>query len=471
MARLIILLAVMLLLAVPAEASTRKPNVLFILTDDQRFDLLGCAGHPILKTPNIDRLAKQGVRFRNTFVSTPICAASRASILTGKYERTHKFTFGTPPIAAEHCEKSFPMLLKLASYRTGLIGKFGVSLAAGQQAKMFDFFQPIGYPFLKKQKSGEIRHIDQIATDHAITFLQKQDPKQPFCLSLCFNSPHAEDGKLDNLYPWPKTVDGLYDDVKIPLPPLVDEKYFQAHPEFLQKSLNRVRWHWQFDTPEKYAKNVRAYYRMISGIDHEIGRLMAELQRLGLADDTIIVFTSDNGYLLGERAFSGKWVHYEESLRVPLIIVDPRLPKEQRDKTVDALVVNVDFAPTMVEWAGLPREEKHQGQSLAKWARGEKADAWRTDFFCEHLFVHPEIPKWEGVRGERFVYARYFDRKPAYEYLHDLRQDPQELRNLAIDGGADQILQRVRQRCDELRDANGGPYSPERFPTLPKKKK
>lgn len=429
-----------------------KPNVLLILTDDQRFDLLGCAGHPILKTPNIDRLAKHGVRFRNTFVSTSICAASRASILTGKYERSHKFTFSTPPIATEHCEKSFPMLLKRAGYRTGLIGKFGVTVATGQQAKMFDVFNPIGWPFLKKQGSGELRHIDQIATDQAIVFLQKQSPKQPFCLSLCFNSPHAEDGKLDNLYPWPKTVDGLYGDVPIPPPPLVEEKHFQAHPEFMRKSLNRVRWHWQFDTPEKYAKNVRAYYRMITGIDHEIGRLMAELKKLGLADNTIVVFTSDNGYFLGERGFSGKWVHYEESLRVPLIIVDPQLPKELQGRTADAMAVNVDLAPTIVDWAELPREEKHQGRSLVALVRGEKVASWRTDFFCEHLFVHPEIPRWEGVRGERYVYARYLDQKPAYEYLHDLQQDPQEIRNLALEGGVGPILQRMRRRCDELRD-------------------
>src|SRR5580704_12209554 len=119
MARWIILFWAELFVSAPAVASSPNPNVLFILTDDQRFDLLGCAGHAILKTPNIDRLAKQGVRFRNMFVSTSICAASRASFLTGKYERTHKFTFGTPPIAADHCEKSFPMLLRRAGYRTG----------------------------------------------------------------------------------------------------------------------------------------------------------------------------------------------------------------------------------------------------------------------------------------------------------------------------------------------------------------
>lgn len=454
--------------AAPLHAQAKKPNILIILSDDQRFDALGCAGHPILKTPNLDRIAARGVRFRNSFVTTPICAASRASILTGMYERTHKFTFGTPPIAAPFCATSYPFLLRRAGYRTGLIGKVGVTFADGQAAKMFDLVVPIGYPFLRKQKSGAIRHIDQIATDRAIEFLKTRPAQQPFCLSISFNSPHAEDGKLDNLYPWPKTVDGLYDDVRIP-PPLGDDKYFQAEPEFLRKSMNRIRWYWQFDTPEKYVKNVRAYYRMISGIDHEIGRLLAELERLGLAENTIIIFMSDNGYLLGERGFSGKWVHYEESLRVPLLIADPRLPAERRGKTVDETALNIDIAPTVLAFAGLDVPREHQGRSLAPLVRGEKPK-WRHDFFCEHLFVHPDIPQWEGVRDERYAYARYFTQNPAYEFLHDLKEDPHELRNLAHEGGHAALLERMRRRTDELRDAYGGPYSRERFPLLPKKK-
>jgi arylsulfatase A-like enzyme len=456
--------------ASPLPAREKKPNILFILSDDQRFDALGCAGHPIVKTPNLDRLAARGVRFRNSFVTTPICAASRASILTGLYERTHKFTFGTPPLAASFCEGSYPFLLRRAGYRTALIGKFGVSVDAGQASKMFDLLVPIGYPFQRKQKAGASRHIDQIATDRAVEFLKEQPAQQPFCLSISFNSPHAEDGKLDNLYPWPKTVDGLYDDVRIPTPPLAHEKHFQAEPEFLRKSLNRIRWYWQFDTPEKYAKNVRAYYRMISGIDHEIGRLLAELERLGLADNTVVVFMSDNGYFLGERGFSGKWVHYEESLRVPLLIADPRLPAERRGKTADEMALNLDIAPTLLSLAGLDIPKEYQGRSLLSPVRGDNK-GWRTDFFCEHLFVHPDIPQWEGVRGRRYVYARYFTQRPAYEFLHDLKEDPHELKNLAREEGHTALLERMRRRLEELRDANGGPYVPERFPILPKKKK
>ena len=422
--------------ASPLHSHEKPPNFLFLLTDDQRFDTLGCAGHPIVKTPNIDKIASRGVRFRNAFVTTSICAASRASILTGLYERTHKYTFGTPPIAAKQTALSFPALLRQAGYRTALIGKFGVAVEEGQTAKMFDLLVPIGYPFIRKLKSGETRHIDQIATDRAIEFLKDGPAKQPFCLSVCFNSPHADDGKIDNLYPWPKTVDGMYDDIPIAPPPLADEKYFDAQPEFLRKSLCRIRWAWQFDTPEKYAKNVRAYYRMISGVDHEVGRLVAELDRLGVRDNTVIVFMSDNGYILGERGLSCKWIHYEESLRVPLIIADPRLHPKWHVKTADAMALNIDIAPTLLEMAGIEVPKSYQGRSLTPLLLGE-AKGWRTAFFCEHLFVHPDIPQWEGVRDERYVYARYFTQKPAYEFLHDLKEDPQELKNLArADGQA-----------------------------------
>jgi len=468
--RFVIVVPVLLFAAVsPLGAQDHKPSFLFLLTDDQRFDTLGCAGHPIVKTPNLDKIAARGVRFRNSFVTTPICPASRASILTGLYERAHKYTFGTPPIAAALTAKSYPALLRQAGYRTALIGKLGVAVEQGQSAKMFDLLDVIGWPFQRKLKSGETRHIDQIITDRAIDFLKDGPAKQPFCLSISFNSPHAEDGKLDNLYPWPKTVDGMYEDVRIPPPPLADDKYFEAEPEFLRKSLGRIRWAWQFDTPEKYAKNVRAYYRMVSGVDHEVGRLIAELERLGALENTVIVFMSDNGYIMGERGLSCKWIHYEESIRVPLLVADPRLPAERRGKTADELVLNIDIAPTLLTMAGVEVPMAYQGRSLVPLLRGEKK-TWRTDFLCEHLFVHPDIPQWEGVRDERYAYARYFTQKPVYEFLYDLKEDPQELKNLAGDDRHTERLQRMRRRLEELRDANGGPYSPERFPLLPKKK-
>jgi len=445
----------------------KRPNIIFFLSDDHRNDLMGCAGHPILKTSTMDRLARQGVRFENMFVTTSICAASRASLFTGLYERTHKFTFRTPPIAAKYCDASYPASLREAGYRTGFVGKFGVSVPRDRLAKMFDYHRPLGRnPYFKKLPDGSRRHVSEIIGDHAIEFLRQQKAGTPFCLSVSFNAPHAEDGDKENHYPWPRTVDGLYENLTVPPPHLSDPAVFESQPEFLKKSLNRQRWFWRWDTPEKYLKNVKGYFRMISGVDQVMGRVLDELKKLGLADNTVVIFSGDNGYYLGSRGFAGKWSHYEESLRVPLIICDPRLPQVQRGMVVQHTVLNVDIAPTIVALAGLVVPTLHQGRSLTPLVQGKAVPDWRTDFFCEHLFDHGAIPKWEGVRAQQWVYARYFEQSPPYEFLHDLKADPGQLKNLAFDPAFANVLDRMRRRCNELRDQYGGPYSHEKFPTV-----
>ena len=233
----------------PAAAAV--PNIVFFLSDDQRADFMGAAGHEILKTPTMDRLAAEGVRFRNAFVTTSICAASRASILTGLLERSHQFTFGTPPLRKALTAASYPSRLRAAGYRTGFVGKFGVQVEPDETTAMFDVFEPLGRnPYFKKQPDGSLRHVSQIAGDRAIAFLRSAPKGQPFCLSLSFNAPHAEDSDKENHYPWPVAVDGLYDDVEIP-PPLVDPATFGSQPEFLRKSMHRDRWFWRWNTPEK----------------------------------------------------------------------------------------------------------------------------------------------------------------------------------------------------------------------------
>ena len=431
-----------------------RPNIVFFLIDDQRNDTLGCAGHPILKTPVVDSLAAEGVRFTNAFVTTSICAAGRASVFTGLYERTHGFTFGTPPISEEHAGASYPALLREAGYRTGFIGKFGVKVAGGVRSEMFDYFKPHGRgPYLKKQADGTLRHETEIAGDRAIEFLNENPDGQPFCLSVSFNAVHAEDGDKKNHFPWPKAVDGMYEDVEIPPPRLGDPKIFESQPEFLKKSMNRDRYFWRWDTPRKYQKNMRAYFRMISGVDRVIGRVREALKEHNLDRNTIIIYNGDNGYYMGDRGFAGKWSHYEQSLRVPLIVYDPRLAKKQRGKLRDEMALNIDLAATMLELAGVDVPSHYQGASLVPLVRGKKVRRWRDDFFCEHLMNHKAIPKWEGVRGQRYVYARYFEQQPGYEFLHDLEADPDQLRNFASDPKYADILAKMRRRCDKLRDA------------------
>lgn len=453
------------------EAPPRqRPNILFVLTDDQRFDALGCAGNPVVKTPTLDSLAAKGVRFGNAFATTSICAASRASILTGLYERTHKYTFGTPPVRREHTDVSYPLQLRRAGYRVGFVGKFDVLVQPGETDAMFDVFVPLfRNPYFKKQPDGSVRHLTDITADHAVEFLRGGKADQPFCLVVCFNAPHGED--RDKTFPPPRALDQMYQDVHIPPPRLADPAIFAAQPDFLKSSLNRQRWHWYWDTPEKYQKNMKDYYRMISGVDSALGRILGETKRLGVDGNTVVVFASDNGYYLGDRGFEGKWSHYEESLRIPLLVHDPRLSPEKRGKTVDALALNLDIPATILDFAGVKVPALQQGRSLVPLTRGEQPADWRTDFFSEHLMRHPDIPKWEGVRGQRWVYARYFEQKPPFEFLHDLKTDPDELKNLAGDPNYAKQLEIMRRRCDELRDKYGGPYSPERFPAAEKKQK
>ncbi len=447
-------------------AGEQHKNIVFILSDDHRADVLGAAGHPIIKTPNLDRLAQQGVRFENAFVTTSICAASRATILTGLYERSHRYTFRTVPLAEETTDLSYPVLLRAAGYRTGFIGKFGVGVQPGVQKQMFDFYKPLNRsPYFKPQPDGSKKHITDTVGDLAVQFLKSQPKDRPFCLSISFNAGHAEDGDKKDHYPWPPSADGLYEGVEFPRPKLDDPKIFDSQPGFLKKSLNRERYFWRWDTPEKYQRNMRAYFRLLSGMDHTVGRVLDELDRLGLTDSTLVIFCGDNGYYMAERGFAGKWSHYEQSLRVPLIVCDPQQDESLKGTVQSEMALNLDVAATIVDAAGLEVPVLYQGRSLLPIVEGTQQGEWRSDFLIEHLMHYPQgIPKYEGVRGERWVYAKYFEQEPAYEFLHDLESDPDQLKNLAGDPAYASQLETMRRRCLEIRDSVGGEYSLEKFP-------
>ena len=448
--------------ATPDHTPTR-PNFLLLYADDQRNHTLGCAGHPIVKTPNIDRLAKNGVRFENAYVTTSTCWVGRASLFTGCYERKHLYKVSSGSLSSDLCNSSYFAVLKRAGYRTGHLGKEHVVISPKSASAMWDVRRKIGRsPFFKDQPDGTKRHETQILGDWGINFLNEQPKDKPFCLQISFNATHAEDNDRRpgiGHFPWPKVTDGMYEDQTMPLPPLNDPAIHEAQPGFLKKSLNRKRYFWRWDTPEKYQTNMRAYFRMISGIDHVVGRLVNELKKQGLAENTVIIYTADNGYYLGDRGFAGKWTHYQESLRVPLIVHDPRLPESKKGKVLPQMALNSDLASTMIQLAGLPIPQAHTGRSLAPLIRGKQASDRRKDFLCEFLAVPQTIPLWEGVHGENATYARYYvdgPNEPPYEFLHDLKKDPQQLINLASESGAKTLLKRMRNRCDQL-VANAGP--------------
>ncbi|SFR93636.1 Tat (twin-arginine translocation) pathway signal sequence [Dyella sp. OK004] len=432
--------------------SGAPPNIIFFLADDQRNDTLGCTGDRIVKTPRIDALASAGTIFENMFVTTSICPSSRATIFTGVTETKHRFTFGTPPLSKFLCQSSYPALLKKAGYHTGVIGKFGVAMDGDIQKTFVDQFEDRDRPYTQIMPDGTKKHIDEINVESALKYLKGCQSGQPFLLSLNFSSPHAEDSDREHQYHPIDWAKDMYADVVFPPPKINDKEYFETQPDFLKHSMNRERYMWRFDTPEKYQKNMRDYYRMLSGVDHMVGIVIDELARLNLLDNSVVFYAADNGYYMGDRGFADKFTHYEESLRVPLIMADFR-PHRAAPTKVGEMALNVDIPATFLELAGVDRPAHYQGRSLLSLVNRTSMQGWRKDFFCQHTMNEPTIPKWVGVRSERYMYACYYEQSPPFEFLHDLVKDPTEFKNLASDPAYASALSEQRARCDALRQS------------------
>ena len=284
---------------------------------------------------------------------------------------------------------------------------------------------------------------------------------------MSFSAPHPEDDNVRQ-YIYDRELEHLYQGVTIPPPPVSEPQHFEQLPEFLRVSMNRQRWFRRFDTPEKYQKMMKAMYRLITGVDIQIGRILDEIRKRGVEDNTLIVFTSDNGLITGEHSITGIWLMYEPSIRLPLIIYDPRRPEESRGKAVSELALNVDYGPTLLDLAGVEIPAAMQGRSLVPLLRGNSQD-WPRDFFYEHYFRpsglktnENNIPRSEGLRSERWKYVHYFDERPTYEQLFDLAKDPHEVNNLAGNPRHDETLEAMRRRMQVLRAQAGPPWNPRR---------
>lgn len=432
-------------------AQPDRPNIIFLLTDDQRRDTLGCYGNSIVQTPNIDKLANQGIIFNNMFVTTSICAPSRASILTGQYVRRHRIWDFSASLTEQQLTQSYPGLLKKAGYRLGFIGKWGV----GQPPKkLFDYNKSFaGQGTYEINVDGEPRHLTSVMGDQALEFLNGSSSDSPFCLSISFKAAHVRDSYDLNSDPFPfdPELRDLYRDVAMPLPKTADSRYYDRLPPFLKNSENRMRWAVRFWGPARYQDSVKGYYRLISGVDIVVGRILRKLKEKGFSQNTIIIFTSDNGFYLGEYGFAGKWLPHEVSIRVPLIIHDPRLPQSERDTHRNEMALSIDIAPTILEMVGVQIPKGIQGRSLAPILRGENVK-WRTEFFYEHLFSHPRIPPTEAVRTQRWKYIRYIDTDPLYEELYDLRNDPLEENNLVSGVEHHDVVEKMRQKWHQWRE-------------------
>ena len=459
-----VLVVVGLLSLSRAITAAEPPNIVFFFADDQTTSTLGCYGNPVIKTPNLDALARRGTRFDNACVSHSICWVSRTTILTGLTGRSFG-TSGNPDTAtAQAAETLYSDILRQKGYRTGYFGKWHAKMPRKYKREdHFDEFEAIGRnPFYKKQPDGTLRHETEVIVDRGIEFIQSQPKGKPFALNMWFNACHAEDSDRRpgiGHFPWPRAVDGMYEDIVIAPPRLNDPGIFYALPDFLKTTINRERFFWRWNTDEKYQTNVRAYYRMVSGIDGAIGRFMDALKKAGLAENTIIVYSADNGYHMGNRGLAGKWSHFEESLRVPLIIHDPRVEASHQGQVQQEPVLNLDLPATFLDWAGAEIPERYQGRSLKPIVSGEQSGDWRQETFHEHFAVRNRIPAFEGLRNENYKYVRYFDHGN-HEFLHDLKNDPDELVNLAGDPAFAEVLAAMRQRTNEKVEDYGGPLDP-----------
>ena len=437
---------------VSCDRVVERPNIIFLLTDDQRWDAVGYAGNDIIQTPNMDDLAGNGVFFSNAYVTTSICAVSRASILSGQYARRHGIHDFSTTFTDSAFLQTYPMLMKQYGYRVGFIGKYGVGDEMPED--YFDYWRGFAGQGLYEQTdaTGNYTHLTRIMGEQALEFLQSQPADTPFCLSISFKAPHVQD-EDPRQFVYDVAYQDLFVNDSIPIPLTGDSRYFKAFPHFFTiNNEGRIRWDLRFSMPEKYQESVKGYYRLIKGVDVVIGEIRTELDRLNLVDNTVILLMGDNGFFLGEHGLAGKWYGHEESIRVPFFLFDPRFPEEWKGTSRDEIVLNIDVAPTMLYLAGLDIPSAMQGRSVVGLLDGT-ATGWRNDFFYEHLFDHERIPKSEGVVSLSFKYLRYIEQEPVYEEMYDLLHDPHETINLAEEGIKQELLAEMRQRWSILRQA------------------
>ncbi len=425
----------------------KRPNFVVLIADDQRWDQLSCADHPLipeLRTPNMDRLAEQGVYFRHAFVTTPICAVSRASIMTGRYVSTHGMNHFKTSITPDVLSKSYPALLHDNGYTTAILGKWG--MGTGGTEDIFDVFDAWSNQgrYFHETDNGKVHNAEWLAT-RARVFLENCGPEKPFCLTVCYKSPHHP-------YQPDERDKDLFEDVDIPQRPTDTPEAYQAiGSDWMEKSLNR--WCY-FDerkddaTKEKFEKD---FLRCVKSLDRSVGHIMQTLEDLDLDENTVVIYLSDNGYLWGEHGLGGKWLLYEESIRVPIIIRGPGIADTTRGRKLDNLALNIDIAPTILDMAGIPIPRDMDGESLYPHVTGQYVPS-RTDFFMEHagiIDVENPIPDSRGVRTEEWKYIRYVNVAPELEEMYHIKGDPLESNNLADDVNYAGIKKQLRQRYDD----------------------
>ena len=429
-------------------AAEEKPmNILVLFADDWRHNTLGVAGNPVIQTPNLDRLAREGTRFTHNCVTTSICGVSRATLFTGQWMSRHGNTafseFKTP------WAETYPGLLRENGYFVGHIGKWHNGKFP---AEHFDFGRSYSGRHWMTEPDGTRIHVTQKNENDALEFLKTRPTDKPFCLTVAFFATHAEDANPLQFLPQPASMK-LYEDITIPVAPNATDDSFHRLPSFIanEKNEGRQRWHWRFDTPDKYQTMMKNYYRLATEVDTTCGRVLAELKTQGVLENTLVVFTTDNGYYHAEHGLADKWYPHQESIRVPLIISDPRMAKEKHGITNDDFTLNADLAPTILNAAGIEAPATMQGRDLSPLYLAQNPPKWRNEFFYEHATIRniDFIPSSEALvrKDWKYFYWPDFQR----EQLFDMTADPMEENDLAADPAHAERLAEMRNRFAELK--------------------
>ena len=298
-----------------------RPNILVIYVDDLHHATFGFMGDPIIQTPNVDHLSEQGVTFSNAFVNTAICLTSRGNLMTGRYAaRTGIYMDGFEGLSDEHIEMIYPKILKDSGYYTGYIGKWHLGEIPEGVFSNDQKFLGQGRFWDEEEWPGEGTHLTDRIGNQAVDMIKQSPDDRPFAITVGFKAPHVQDG-FHPVEPYPATPSTavLYELNEMPAPHLSDSEFFESQPDLIQESLGRVRWEYRLGPPESlnFQRSLRRYYRMVTGVDEQLGKMIQALRESNKLDNTIIVFTSDHGMYLGERGLAGKWFGHEPSIRIP----------------------------------------------------------------------------------------------------------------------------------------------------------
>ncbi|WP_218017709.1 sulfatase family protein [Formosa haliotis] len=421
-----------------------KPNIIFFFTDDQSYDTMKDFGNKVTQTPNLDDLASNGVSFLRHYNTTAICMASRANVMTGQYEYKTGCNFDHGSLGTKQWSTSYPVLLKKAGYRVGFAGKFGFSISdtnggwgeEGEVAKHdFDFWGGGSHQTSYKTKENKYMvkyaeaypHSTRAYGAASIDFINESVEKgEPFCMSVFFKAPHRPvqpDPMFDDVY-----KDVVFD--KLP-------NYGRKAGEHLAKQSRMGRQYprfveWGYDKEDTYQEALRKYNQLIYGVDYSIGMVLEQLKKLKIDGNTIIIFSSDNGYFNGSHGFGSKVLPYEEGARTPLIIVDPR----QKNKAIktSALTGNVDITATILDYAGVSVPEIYDGKSIRPLVENPNTQIRATLPIIQ--VWGPQATHCLTVMDDRFKYVYWYYKDEAEnmyptEELFDIKNDPYEMVNLA----------------------------------------